>query len=122
VGGLTIEVKTISGDVECDHPDRREGDGRRRPLVIGDGSARLAIRSMSGDVEIRAGRTGPAAPVPPGAPAPPRTPASPAAPGDGPDARTLSVLEALARGEIDVAEAERRLADAPVVRGGPPDA
>lgn len=56
--GLTVEIKTVSGDVSCDHPDRREGDGRRRPLVIGDGAARLAIRSMSGDVEIRAGTRG----------------------------------------------------------------
>jgi hypothetical protein len=137
-GGLSLEVKTVSGDVECSHPDRREGDGRKRPLVIGDGAARLAIRSMSGDVEVRAGRAEPAAapaasdpaeafgfhdipqppapplappPPPPGPPAARATPPAPLATGD-PD-ETLAVLEALARGEIDVAEAERRLAGVP---------
>ena len=65
-GGLAIEVKTVSGDLTCHHPDRREGDGRRRPLVIGDGAAQMSIRSMSGDVDVRAGRVAPApAPVPP---------------------------------------------------------
>ncbi len=54
-GGLTLEATTISGDVACSHPDRRSGDGRMRPLVIGDGVARLAVRSMSGGVEVRAG-------------------------------------------------------------------
>jgi hypothetical protein len=121
-GGLTIEVKTVSGDLTCHHPDRRDGDGRRRPLVIGDGAAQMAIRSMSGDVDVRAGRVGPpaaGAPVAPLAPAPPRPPAPPdrpapppvvpPAPDDAQDAATVAILEALARGEIDVAEAERRL-------------
>jgi len=128
-GGLTIEVKTVSGDLTCQHPDRRDGDGRRRPLVIGDGAARMAIRSMSGDVDVRAGRVGPSAPTPPTAPEPPRPPAKPPAPGGAPeapgdaqDAPTLAVLEALARGEIDVLEAERRLAGAPAGQEAPPDA
>ena len=156
VGGLTVEVKTVSGDVECDHPDRREGNGRRRPLVIGDGAARLAVRSMSGGVRVRAGRPpavddhGPAdlvagasgyPPAPPSPPVAPRPPAAPRPPMPGsspvsgaaevtqvasaasgsapheepaaaPDPAMLAVLEALARGEIDVAEAERRLAGA----------
>jgi hypothetical protein len=119
-GGLTMEVRTLAGGVSCHHPDRRDGDGRKRPLVIGDGAAHLAVRTMSGDVEIRPGRVAPpaplpgailppAVPVPPGAPAPPAPPMPPAA-DEGPDATTLAALEALARGEIDVAEAERRLA------------
>ena len=187
LGGLTLEVKTVSGEVDCDHPDRRSGDGRKRPLVIGDGAARLAVRTMSGDVEVRAGKPAsreiagfdaaapaagaafgfalaaeiapPRAPVAPGAPAAPPPPvaapppppppgamaptagsaasaasaasagsaasaaeltqrapaagagrAATAEPGSAADAATLSVLEALARGEIDVLEAERRLA------------
>jgi hypothetical protein len=122
-GGLSIEVKTVSGDLTCHHPDRREGDGRRRPLVIGDGAAQMSIRSMSGDVDVRAGRVAPPAPVAPVAPvapaipAPPRPPAPPPAlppsPGDVQDAGTIAILEALSRGEIDVLEAERRLALAP---------
>lgn len=130
-GGLAIEVKTVSGDLTCHHPDRREGDGRRRPLVIGDGAAQMSIRSMSGDVDVRAGRGAPPAPpapvpslapVAPAIPAPPRSPApppiEPAAPwsaqppadSDRPDTGTITILEALARGEIDVVEAERQLA------------
>jgi len=105
VGGLTVEVKTVSGDVTCDHPDRREGDGRKRLLVIGDGAARLAVRSMSGDVDVRAGRDASEVTETPAADVP--------AAGGATDATTLAVLEALARGEIDVVEAERRLAGAP---------
>jgi hypothetical protein len=110
-GGLTVEVKTVSGDVTCDHPDRREGDGRTRPLVIGDGVARLAVRSMSGDVEVRAGRAAPVRAAPSSPSSPPAGGASAA--GGASDAATLAVLEALARGEIDVVEAERRLAGVP---------
>jgi hypothetical protein len=123
VGGLTIEVKTVSGDVRCDHPDRREGDGRRRLLVIGDGAARVAVRSTSGDVEVRAAGAASVAASPAsdppeaiglhGTPLPPESPVPPTAIGGAPDATTLAVLEALALGEIDVVEAERRLADAP---------
>jgi hypothetical protein len=152
-GGLTVALRTVSGAVDCSHPDRREGDGRRRPLVVGDGAARLAVRTMSGDLEIRALRPAgsdvrsplppapPARPAPPAAPAPPAPPAPvappsppapiaplPGAPDSTPDA-TLATLEALARGEIDVAEAERRLAaaapaSAPAdgTAGGPADA
>ncbi len=59
-----------------------------------------------------AGQAHTAVPVVDGAPASGVTPASSAAPAidapADPDA-TIAVLEALARGEIDVAEAERRL-------------
>jgi len=113
-GGLTLEARTVSGDVECSHPDRRSGDGRRRPLVVGDGSARLAVRTMSGDVDVRAARgaatadEGESAAAWPSAAPEDAAPAPPAAPPPGEP--SLDVLEALARGEIDVAEAERRLA------------
>lgn len=131
LGGLTLEVKTISGDVDCHHPNRREGDGRKQPLVIGNGAARLVVRSMSGDVEVRPGPSGPSeddaaeasrsarftsAPMPPMPPLPRRPPAPSAAPA------TLAVLEALARGEIDVAEAERRLAETPAAADATPHA
>lgn len=137
-GGVTIDVRTVSGDVDRDHPDLREHTSRRDPLVIGNGAARLAVRTLSGDIEVRAGRdraqripvpdsppsgVPPRAPVPPVAPAPPLTPAPGAptrevagTPAEDP-AATLAVLEALARGEIDVAEAERRLG-APIDHGG----
>ncbi len=116
VGGLVLEVKTVSGDVDCAHPDRRSGDGRRQPLVIGDGAARLTARTMSGDVEVRAGKpwhvtfTRDEEAVGSGVAGSPTRPAPPVAPAQPSDAATLAVLEALARGEIDVVEAERRLA------------
>ena len=116
-GGLAIEVKTVSGDLTCHHPDRREGDGRRRPLVIGDGAAQMSIRSMSGDVDVRAGRVAP--PAPPRSPAPP--PAMSTVPDGAQDAGTITILEALARGEIDVAEAERQLAIVPAPAEHAPD-
>ena len=138
-GGLTLEATIVSGDVACSHPDRRSGDGRMRPLVIGDGVARFAVRSMSGGVEVRAARE-PAAADEPAArePAARETAAdaAAAATADEPAARdaappppppadpaALAVLEALARGEIDVGEAERRLgwcrgAPARAPRGG----
>jgi hypothetical protein len=169
IGGLTVEVRTVSGSVECTHPDRREGGGRKRALVVGDGAARLAVRSMSGDIEVRAGKpdvlaaaharptpvpggpdgalgstpeqAGPdgalgsedvpatASPAPPGAEVTQVAPAE-AAPDEGPrvDPAILAVLEALAGGEIDVGEAERRLAGggavaaAPDADGAAPDA
>jgi hypothetical protein len=131
-GGVTIEVRTVSGDVDCAHPDRRAGNGRRDPMVIGDGAARLAVRTLSGDVEVRAGRVRPertgaanasaqdALPrpaTPPWPPTPARPPTPPISAFRGADAEptppdpadTLAILEALARGEIDVTEAERRL-------------
>ena len=154
VGGLTLAVRTVSGSVDCEHPDRRDGDGRRRPLVIGDGSAQLSVRTMSGDVDVHAGKASaaranegddaasaarfgfpPAPPMPPvstgprhaGRPGTPVLPGSaaevtqvappePAVAASAPDPVALGILEALARGEIDVAEAERRLADAPDAR------
>jgi hypothetical protein len=127
-GGVTIDVRTVSGDVDCAHPELRGGTGRRDPLVIGDGAARLAVRTLSGDIEVRAGRARPERVAVPGSPAQgvpplPVAPQLPAVPpvagaGAGADnagrvthdpADTLAILEALARGEIDVAEAERRL-------------
>jgi hypothetical protein len=108
-GGVTIDARTVSGDIDCAHPDRRAGSGRRDPLVIGDGAAQLAVRTLSGDIEVRSGRvrTEPAA-----APAVPVTGRAAADPSG-----TLAVLESLARGEIDVAEAERQLG-AEDLRGG----
>ena len=99
-GGVTIDARTVSGDVDCMHPDGLAHDRRGEPFVIGDGAARLTVRTLSGDIEIRPGRTrrdrdavpGPAlAPLPaePSMP-PPRSPipapgplrASPAAAAD----------------------------------------
>ena len=125
-GGVTIDVRTVSGDVDCVHPELRGGTGRRDPLVIGDGAARVAVRTLSGDIEVRAGRVRSERVDVPGRPAqgaqelaavlplPPVPPVGGAGVDDAgrmtlEPADTLATLEALARGEIDVAEAERRL-------------
>lgn len=190
-GGATVSTQTVSGDVYATVPARRDS-GRGSPIVLGDGAARISVRTLSGDVNVAPSRrpvepaprstapasatiplaeataptnrgpmlVPPARPMPPIAPIPPMAPAAPAAPslagwGPGLGARTpaqapavdaeptsttapahdgafeadassaaavasagaatsdpdatIVVLEALARGEIDVAEAERRL-------------
>jgi hypothetical protein len=118
-GGLTVTVRTVSGAVDCSHPDGRAGDGGRRRLVIGSGDAQVAVHTLSGDLRVRApeaadtaaayGRLSPAASGQPATPLAPAVPGDTAASGAG-DQAVLEILEALARGEIDVAEAERRLA------------
>ena len=94
-GGLTLSSKSVSGDVDCRHPDRRSGDGRRQPLVVGDGAARLAVRSMSGDVKVR---TAPA-PGPSVAPTPP----DPADPAGRADAADPACADGRADGRVDPA-------------------
>ena len=104
VGGVTLEVRGLSSDVDVSIAHRSEGSRDRRRYVIGDGSASVRFSSMSGDVSVHAARRV-------GAPAPPRPPAAPAPPAPpmlGPDDQ-LAVLRALERGEIDVDEATRRL-------------
>lgn len=121
-GGLTVAVRTVSGAVDCSHPDGRAGDGGRRRIVIGDGAAQVAVHTLSGDLRVRApeaadtaaayGQPSPPAPGQATAPPAPPTPgeAATADAGDAGGEPALEILEALARGDIDVAEAERRLA------------
>ena len=122
---IRVEAKTIAGDIESDLPARRDvGDGRRA-LVIGAGGPTITFRSTSGDLRIVApAASTPAVPVMRlAAPRPPTPPTSPApialpeaaiaasageARASADDTR-LDVLRALERGEIDVAEAGRRL-------------
>ncbi|HUH17461.1 MAG TPA: DUF4097 family beta strand repeat-containing protein [Methylomirabilota bacterium] len=99
VGGLTLEVRGLSTDVDVSVAHRSEGSRDRRRYVIGDGAANLLFSSMSGDVSVRSARRG--IPPPPAPPAPP-TPLG--------EDEQINVLRALERGEIDVEEATRRLA------------
>lgn len=99
VGGLTLEVRGLSTDVDVSVTHRTEGSRDRRRYVIGDGAANLLFSSMSGDVSVRSARRG--IPRPPAPPVPP--------PPLGEDEQ-INVLRALERGEIDVEEATRRLA------------
>jgi hypothetical protein len=109
-GGLTVEVRGLSTDVDIRLPHRAEGSRDRRRYVIGDGGPDILFSSMSGDIEVRSARRGLA--TPPSPPAPP-TPPTPPTPPRGivvSDDEQLEVLRALERGEIDVEEATNRLA------------
>ncbi len=107
VGGLVLEVRGLSSDVDVALQHRSEGSRDRRRYVVGDGAASLLFSSMSGDASVgparRVAARAPSPPTPPVAPAPPPAP-SPLA-----DEEQLRVLRALERGEIDVDEAARRL-------------
>ncbi|MGH2408402.1 MAG: DUF4097 family beta strand repeat-containing protein, partial [Candidatus Limnocylindrales bacterium] len=50
--GLTIEARTVSGDIRSDAPHRTAGGPGRRAIVVGDGRARLHFRSLSGDLQL----------------------------------------------------------------------
>jgi hypothetical protein len=111
-GGLTLEVRGLSTDVDVSVPHRWEGSRDRRRYVIGDGATNLLFSSMSGDVSVGAGRRHGAQPVPPAPPAPPVPPVPAASPApSAPSAdEQLRILRALERGEIDIEEASARLA------------
>lgn len=101
-GGLTVEVRGLSTDVDVRLPHRAEGSRDRRRYVIGDGGPDLLFSSMSGDIEVRTRHRG--------APSPPTPPAPPTRTVVVGDDEQLEVLRSLERGEIDVDEAARRLA------------
>ncbi|HET9417359.1 MAG TPA: DUF4097 family beta strand repeat-containing protein [Candidatus Limnocylindria bacterium] len=102
VGGVTLQVRGLSSDVDVSVAHRSEGSRDRRRYVIGDGAASVEFHSMSGDVSVHTARRV-------AAPPPPPRPPAPAAPPIAEDEQ-LAVLRALERGEIDVEEATRRLA------------
>lgn len=135
--GRRHSVETVSGDLNLRstggvtvEPSRALDIGRsaRKSVVVGDGSAQLVFRSMSGEERVsgppatgQAWATGPEWPSgetwaasapwttsPPPAAAPAPTTAAPAQTAVSPATR-LDVLRALERGDIDVEEAARRL-------------
>ena len=135
--GLTIEARTVSGDIRSDVPHRTGGESGRRSIILGDGRARLGFRSLSGDLQLtgkgplltanegaawRGEQTGPRAlapsqparpttqtPMPPSSAAASTAPALPPA-SDPMEAARLEILRALQAGEIDVSTAGQRLA------------
>lgn len=116
-GDLTINARTVSGDLRSDLPHRSDGRMGRRVVVIGDGGTELDFRSVSGDLRVRdaAHERGSAAadPAPVGPPDRPEPLEIPDLDDTGTslDDDRLTILKALEAGEIDVAEATRRLAD-----------
>jgi len=126
-GDVRIEMATLSGDLHSEIGGRFEGGRGKRSLAVGSGGPLVEFRSMSGDLTV-VRPTGVAAPeaVPfePTHAAPAITyESAPAISGDGAQAEPalngaitvayeearLRILRSLERGEIDVAEAGRRL-------------
>jgi hypothetical protein len=137
---VRIEARSITGDIESDLPSRRDDAAGRRALIIGSGGPIITFRSTSGDIRVVAAngsgrhdptdRTAPPAPpvtpapaVPPDAPAPPVAPNLPGVP-EAPRAATadddprLAILRDLERGDIDVADAGRRLEELDIAASG----
>jgi hypothetical protein len=113
----TIEYRTASGDVECDLPARIVRRGRKEySVVLGAGQARIAVKTVSGDLTVH----GTSAVAPDDAEAEGSAPAE-AAVSDVEKTQPMdmssreevrSVLERLARGELGVDDAAAALDDA----------
>jgi hypothetical protein len=76
-GGVTVRMTAISGSVHSELPHRRESNGGRRAIVVGDGAATVTFRTMSGDLNLMQAPGS-------GAPEPPVSEASPMRPPDPP--------------------------------------
>jgi hypothetical protein len=127
--GLRVEARTVTGDLRSELPHRRDSAPGRKLLVVGDGTAIVAFRSVSGDLRIVAPRdalpptvSGSAAPVGTdaaakaaasvlAASAPFEATTAEAAHEAGHEVARLDVLRALERGELSVEAAMRRLVD-----------
>src|SRR5205085_11442846 len=49
------DYHTASGDLECDEPTRIIREGRKdRTIIIGDGRSHLSVKTVSGDLTIKA--------------------------------------------------------------------
>jgi hypothetical protein len=123
-GDVRIEMNSVTGGLSSEFDGSTVSRGRRS-LEIGRAGPAVTFRSMSGDLRV-------VRPVPISEPAPPADSPPPVrapAPANGAiaadDAR-LAILRSLEHGEIDVAEAGRRLATledgAPEVDGAGPHA
>ncbi|MEO8437658.1 MAG: DUF4097 family beta strand repeat-containing protein [Chloroflexota bacterium] len=125
-GDVRIEMATLSGDLRSKLGGRSESGRGRRMLEVGSGGPVVSLRSLSGDLLVVppslvepprpvAVDDQPAAPIPSAAPAAPgamRRPeplASNSAIETAYDEARLRILRSLEQGEIDVAEAGRRL-------------
>jgi DUF4097 and DUF4098 domain-containing protein YvlB len=112
------DYHTASGDLECDLPARIMREGRKdRTVVIGDGRTRLSVKTVSGDLTIKAASSSVRE-----EPAAPRESAEAEAGPEGdrdlertaamasPDtAKVRDLLERLARGEVSVEDVAARL-------------
>jgi hypothetical protein len=127
-GSYDIRFSSMSGDLENNMSGEVRREGRRdKHIIIGAGESKVMVKTMSGDLEIRASSDGtpettdastattepfedfewtePMAPMAPTAPVPPVPPVPPAAP----RADVRELLERLAKGEIGVDAAAAEL-------------
>lgn len=119
-GDVRIELASLSGDLRSEVGGAADGSRGRRTLTVGKGGPLLTVRSLSGDVSVVRGAAEPdESPTATSASSSEPSPiaATPASglksedPGDGDphDVARRHILDSLERGEIDVAEAGRRL-------------
>lgn len=106
---VEVDFHTTSGDAEIDGPARIEKEGRRdRRIVLGTGSGRLRVRTVSGDLCCRCPEEQGPRPTSSSAAEEPISAAAPAAaPSRSDPAR--EVLARVARGELSVDEAAAAL-------------
>lgn len=121
--GLRVEARTITGELRSDLPHRRDASPGRKQLMVGDGGAPVAFKSVSGDLRVvaprdvpdalptsAAGATQPDPPVPSLASSAPEPPDPPVGGVEGgAEAARLDILHALERGELSVEGAMERL-------------
>jgi hypothetical protein len=124
---MTVSMKTVSGDLSCALPSTTtEGGKRHRTLAVNGGGVPVQVKSVSGDCSIRAANsnlpplpaiaplrapvTPPAPPRPPAPPMPDAAPAMQEAMPESDFSETLSVLQAVERGELTIDEAMEKLA------------
>jgi hypothetical protein len=93
-GGASVVARTVSGRLRAEAGARKELRHGVTVLVTGDGSAEAQVTTLSGDIRLAVGAADP--------------PRDAAAESVGLDPM-LEALEALARGDISVEEADRRL-------------
>lgn len=118
IGDVRIEMTSLTGDLSSELDGRQASEHGRRSLSIGASGPLVTFRSLSGDLHVARSLPGgppdsdgaPGAGIPSGAPSgkPAATAANRAIAAAYDDAR-LRILRSLERGEIDVAEAGRRL-------------
>lgn len=119
-GDVQVEMTTVTGDLSSDLEGRQTSERGRRAFAVGSNGPVVSFQSMSGDLHIaRPSRVDHpsrlAAPEPPTAAPTAAAHAATGAPSANGaiaaayDEARLRILRSLERGEIDVAEAGRRL-------------
>ena len=104
----TCDFRTASGDLECDAPARIIREGRKdRTIVVGDGRGQLHVKTVSGDLTIRAASA--AVAEEPVAAGEPQAEAEATSPTPPMRAIVRDLLERVARGEVTVEEAAEKL-------------